>query len=349
MQEVKESPSYVQTSLAGAICLGLARGQFLRGSQCTCLNLLLTYRNGCQAACSYCGLACDREAAAARTFIRVKWPAFPLPEILDRLRSRRHPFRRACVSMVTHPRSVADACTIIEALRGQEGMPVSALLTPTAMRSGRDLELIRAAGADRVGIAIDAATEELFERHRGRGVHGPHRWERYWEAVVEAVELFGRHMVGVHLIVGLGETEREMAQAIARAYRIGALAHLFSFFPEAGSRLEDWQRPEIGQYRRLQLARYLINEGIIDEDRLEFDAAGRIAGFGLDIEPYVQSGLAFMTSGCPGEDGLPACNRPFGNERASEPLRNYPFVPEPEDVAVIGEQIWDGEKSHARA
>ena len=349
MQEVKESPSYVQTSLAGAICLGLASGRFLRGSQCTCLNLLLTYQNGCQAACSYCGLACNREVVATPTFIRVKWPTFPLDEILGKLQVRRHPFRRACVSMITHPRSVADTCLIIEKLREHTSMPVSALLTPTAMKGRSDLELIKAAGADRVGIAIDAATEDLFERHRGRGVKGPHRWPRYWETMAEAVALYGKYQVGVHLIVGLGETEQEMVEAITRSYRMGALTHLFSFFPEAGSLLEGWGRPAMGQYRRLQLARYLINEGTIDGGDLGFSTEGQIVDFGLNLEPYVKSGLAFMTSGCPGVDGLPACNRPFGNERASEPLRNYPFVPEPEDVEVISDQIWDGEKLHAGA
>ncbi|MGD0152277.1 MAG: radical SAM protein [Thermacetogeniaceae bacterium] len=349
MQKVQESPSYVQTSMAGAMSLGLASGRFLRRTKCTCLNLLLVYQNGCRATCSYCGLACNRDVTAARTFIRVKWPIFPLEEILGKLRTSQHSFKRACISMITHPRSVVDTCIIIKELRDQGTVPVSALLTPTAMKPGRDLALIRAAGADRVGIAIDAATEKLFELHRGRGVQGPHRWERYWETVAEAVDLFGQYHVGVHLIVGLGETEQEMAGVIARAYRMGALTHLFSFFPEAGSRLEDWRRPDMGQYRRLQLARYLINEGIIDEGCLEYNTAGQITGFGLEIEPYVQSGLAFITSGCPGEDGQPACNRPFGNERASEPLRNYPFVPEPDDIEEIGEQIWDGANSYVEA
>jgi len=49
-----------------------------------------------------------------------------------------------------------------------------------------------------------------------------------------------------------------------------------------------------------------------------------------------------MTSGCPGADGTVACNRPFGNERASEPMRNYPFVPGHQDVEMIRTQLWDG-------
>ena len=69
----------------------------------------------------------------------------------------------------------------------------------------------------------------------------------------------------------------------------------------------------------------------------------------MDIEPYVAQGIAFMTSGCPGEDGTVACNRPFGNERASEPMRNYPFIPGAQDVERIRTQIWDGVEQYARS
>ncbi len=347
METIKESPEFIQTSLAGAICLGLEQGRFLRGAKCTCLNILLTYQDGCRGACSYCGLARNRQVSAGKTFIRVKWPTYSLDEILERVKTRNHPFKRVCVSMLTHPRCVVDTCTVMERFRST-GLPISGLLTPTALRGKEDLAMIREAGADRVGIAIDAATEELFEKHRGRGVKGPHTWSRYWETVAEAVEVFGPHKVGVHLIVGLGETEEQMVKTIARAYRMGALTHLFSFFPEAGSLMEDSPQPPLGQYRRVQLARYLINEGIISEAAISFSPEGRIIDYGIDIEPYVNNGMAFMASGCPGEDGFLACNRPFGNERAGEPMRNYPFVPTPEDIEIIRSQFWEG-VSHAGA
>ena len=66
-----------------------------------------------------------------------------------------------------------------------------------------------------------------------------------------------------------------------------------------------------------------------------FHDEGRIIDFGLDIEPCLRKGKAFMTSGCPDSDGRLACNRPFGNERASEPMRNYPFQPGPEEIRRI--------------
>jgi len=341
MQSIQESPNYVQTSLAGAICLGLEKGRFMPKSRCKCLNLLLTYSSGCAASCSYCGLARNRQEETSKTFIRVKWPAYSLAEIMDQVKAGQHPFKRVCVSMVTHGHAVDDTYTIINQVRENTNLPVSGLIAPTVMKSKQDLARFRAAGADRVGIAIDAATEELFVRHRGAGVGGPHRWDLFWDTLADAVEIFGAYKAGVHLIVGLGETEAEMVEAISRAYRMGAMTHLFSFYPEGGSLMQDSPQPALGQYRRVQLARYLINENLIDIKDMRFAPDGQIADFGRDIVPYIQNGQAFMTSGCPGEDGQVACNRPFGNERASEPMRNYPFLPGAEDIGIILPQIWD--------
>ena len=81
-----KSPEYVQLSTAAAITLGIMGGR-MYGCECTrCLNLLLTYPEGCRANCAYCGLARHREADrdyADRNFIRVDWPAVPMAEIVD--------------------------------------------------------------------------------------------------------------------------------------------------------------------------------------------------------------------------------------------------------------------------
>jgi len=342
MQADRESPQFVQTSLAGAISLGLEKGRFMPEVRCTCLNLLLTYTGGCRASCSYCGLADNHGTDKSNTFIRVKWPIYSLTEILAKVKSSSNFFERACVSMITHGRALADTCAVIQRVREIVDLPVSALLAPTVMTGRNDLKKVQSAGAERVGIAIDAATEELFIRHRGAGVGGPHKWDIYWGGVIGAVEVFGRYMAGIHLIVGLGETEEQMVHTISRAYRLGAVTHLFSFFPEGGSRLAQNPQVSLGQYRRIQLARYLINENIADGSVFRFSPAGQIIDFGLDIEPYLRKGEAFMTSGCPNREGKVACNRPFGNERASEPMRNYPFQPGPKDIEKINFQIWDG-------
>ena len=80
------SPEYVQMSTAAAITLGIVQGKMHRCACTRCLNLLLTYPEGCRANCAYCGLARHREAErdyADRNFIRVDWPAVPLAQVID--------------------------------------------------------------------------------------------------------------------------------------------------------------------------------------------------------------------------------------------------------------------------
>lgn len=353
----RESPEFVRLSSAAAMTLGLKRGRFFRHARLHCLNILLTYDNGCLAKCAYCGLSGERSCAEAdKNFIRVDWPTHSVSEVLERLRPVPPDIERVCISMVTRRRAVEDVKAVSRRIREcAPDVPVSFLVAPTVLDPealDREFEEFRASGAERIGIAVDVATPELFERHRGAGVDGPHSWSRYWETVEAAVGVFGSGMVGVHLVVGLGETEREMVEVIGRAADAGAVTHLFSFYPEAGSALEGDAQPGIGHYRRVQLARFLINDADADADGvgardMSFDEHGRVTGFGVDasaLERAIASGLPFRTSGCPGRtviDGIEvgACNRPFANCRPGDPIRNFPFQPDDEDIAQLRREL----------
>nr|HID13139.1 radical SAM protein [Anaerolineae bacterium] len=337
-----ESPEYVQTSLAAAMALGYRPAMFRRHACLTGLNLLVTYSDGCVGRCGYCGLNRQRQVEPEkRTFIRVNWPTYPVDDIIARLKRDGGQLRRVCVGMITHRRAFDDMNIIIRRFRDETDRPITALIAPTLIRDLSRLVETREAGADMVGVAIDAATPELFRRFRGGGVNGPHRWEHYWATLKEAVRIFGRYKVGVHLIVGLGETEKEMIATIQRAHDLGAHTHLFSFFPEGGTPMDDHPQPSYGQYRRVQLARYIINEEYGRYEEMDFNDAGQVVDFGLQTAELIQYGEPFMTSGCPGPDGRVACNRPFGNERPGRPIRNYAFLPEPEDVELIRYQLRD--------
>lgn len=337
-----ESPEYVQISLAAAMALGYRPALFRRNACLTGLNLLVTYHDDCLGRCAYCGLNRQRQVAPEkRTFIRVNWPTCPVNDVIARLNQDGGQLRRVCVGMITHRRAFDDMNTIIRRFRQETGRPISALIAPTLIRDLSRLAEVKEAGADMVGVAIDAATPELFARFRGEGVKGPHTWEHYWAALEEAVHIFGRYKVGVHLIVGLGETEQEMIAAIQRAHDLGAHTHLFSFFPEGGTAMDDHPQPSYGQYRRVQLARYIINQEHGRYEQMGFNEAGQVVDFGVETAELTQYGEPFLTSGCPGPDGRVACNRPFGNERAGRPVRNYAFAPEPEDIELIRYQLRD--------
>jgi biotin synthase len=331
--------------MAAAKTLGYFPNTFRRNSYLRGLNMLVTYDQQCAARCAYCGLNRARGVEdAKRTFIRVSWPTYALDDVVERLKNDGGQLRRVCVGMITHPRAFDDMNAIIHRFATEVGRPVSALISPTAIRDPKRLVETHEAGADMAAVAIDAATPELFDLYRGRGVRGPHHWELFWETVEEIGRIFGRGKAGVHLVVGLGETEQQMIATIQRAHDLGAETHLFSFFPEAGTALESHPQPSYGHYRRVQLGRYLVNKSLGRYEQMAFDDQERVIGFGVDgvvLEESIQFGEPFMTSGCPGEDGRVACNRPFGNEKAGRPIRNYAFEPEIEDVALISYQLND--------
>jgi biotin synthase len=96
------------------------------------------------------------------------------------------------------------------------------------------------------------------------------------------------------------------------------------------------------QYRRIQLACYLIDNRITRGDKFRYSNDDSIIDFGLsanDLDDVIDSGEPFRTSGCTGYDGQVACNRPFANSRPGPDMRNYPFPPLKEDIKRIRRQM----------
>jgi len=338
-----ESPEYLKISTASAMALGLKAGRFYRGASNPCINLLLTYQEGCYANCAYCGLARKRPGTyQEKSFINVAWPSFSLELLLNRMEERRLHTKRVCISMVTNPRANDDTVEVVGTFKkNMDLLPLSILISPTLIKNN-DLMRFKEAGADMIGVAIDAATKELFEQYRGKGVRGPHRWEHYWNTLHEAIGIFGPRKVGAHLIVGLGETEQEMARTFQRIHDMGSLIHLFSFFAEPNSRLQGMASPPWDGYLRLQVARYLIEEGLSREERFTYDETYRIIHFGLsenELTELVNTGLPFLTSGCPDSEGNVACNRPFGNCLPGRQQWNYPYLPNQEELSLIYREL----------
>ena len=341
------SPEYVQMSTAAAITLGLVAGRMHRTSCTHCLNLLVTYPEGCRANCAYCGLARHREEArdyADRNFIRVDWPTARYEEVIERVKagSDKGRFERMCISMITHPDSNDDTFVLLEKwTREVPGVPVSILSNPTTLEKD-DLIRMRDLGADIFTVALDAVTPAIFDRTRGRGVDSPHRYDKYWQAIEWAAEVYGPEKFGAHLICGMGETEREILEVVQKIRDLGGHNHMFAFFPERGSLMEDWPAVDRGQWRRVQLARFLIDYRGKRVEDMAFDEAGRVVDFGVPkeaLEQEIAAGTPFRTSGCPGKDDeVSACNRPYGDSSPTDIL-SFPFAPAKRDLAAIRRQM----------
>ncbi len=325
-------PQQVRVSTGTAIVLGLLTGK-LDAAPTTAY--LMTHREGkCIANCAFCPQA-RASKSSTELLSRVSWPTFSTTDIIAALGKAvdNGAIKRVCIQALNYPDVFTHLQALVKEIKNQAYVPVSVSCQP---QNKENIELLADSGVDRLGIALDAATEPVFNRVKGAGVGGVYCWERQFELLDQALAVFGKGNVSTHVIVGLGESEKDAAQIIQRIVDIGILPALFAFTPIRGTALENEAPPLLESYRRVQLARYLIVKCLVKVSELSFDEEGKISSFGLDFETLqqaIESGEPFRTSGC--QD----CNRPFYNEKPSGPLYNHPTKPSTEEIEKIKKQL----------
>ncbi|MBS7636381.1 radical SAM protein [Candidatus Bathyarchaeota archaeon] len=325
-------PNKIRVSLGSAIVLGLINGR-LDAKPTTAY--LMTYRRGkCLANCGFCPQA-RKSRGRADMLSRVSWPAFSKKQVLDGIEAaaKSGGIRRVCIQALNYPQVHEHICGLARAISKHVKVPISVSCQPI---SPENIRRLAEAGVERIGIPLDAATPEIFDKVKGASAGGPYNMERQLELLKEAVRVFGEGKVSTHLIVGLGESEREMVEMIQKCVDIGVLPALFAFTPVAGTALENLKQPPIQQYRRVQLARHLISNKILRVEAMTFDENGRITCFGVDkqaLKQVVSSGEPFRTSGCPD------CNRPYYNEKPSGPIYNFPRPLNREEIGKAFEEL----------
>jgi len=272
----------------------------------------------CARACSFCTQARDSDARVD-ALSRVSWPEHDADEVVaaiaaaytrGRLAHEQGHLARACFQVTVSEDYVDSTLRAVSALARACDVPICASIAP---RNLDDVAALLDAGAERVTIALDAACERVYAMTKGGS------WERTVDLLRSSATRFPGH-IGTHLIVGLGETEREMVTAMRWLHALDIRIGLFAFTPVSGTAMADRQAPPRKSYRRIQVARWLLVEKAI-EPPFRFDEAGRLIDFGIADERLRASlvmGEALRTSGCPG------CNRPYYNERPGSVPFNYP-------------------------
>jgi biotin synthase-related radical SAM superfamily protein len=310
-------PRQIRVSVGSAIVLGLLEGK-LNAEPTTAY--FMTYKAGkCKANCSFCSQARSSHSKA-ELLSRVTWPPFPTSSVLQKLAIsvEKDKIMRVCIQALDYPDVFKHVTTIVTAIKHHTKVPVSVSCQPI---NNENMRCLAEAGAERIGIALDAATKKLFSQVKGAEANGPYTWENQFKQLSEAVEIFGKGKVSTHLIIGLGETENDAVNLIQRCVDMDVSPALFAFTPVRGTKLETKPQPPVELYRRIQLARYLIVNGHARAENMRFDGAGCLADYGAEEETLawtVESGRPFLTSGCAN------CNRPFYNEKPSGPIYNYP-------------------------
>jgi len=259
---------------------------------------------------------------------RVSWPAVELPDLLERLSqacrgseqtgghlredrgTESYRLKRVCIQATDRADTLDNLLTLVPVLKEASGVPVSTSFRP---RSLGDIGRLFDAGVDRLGIAIDAADPEVYARVKGES------FESAKEFLFSAASQY-KGRISTHIIVGLGETEESAVRLISECLSAGLTVGLFAFTPVKGTALESSMPPEIGKYRRVQVALHLLKHGLVTVEDFHF-TDGRIHS--IDVDPTtaletLADGSAFLTSGCDG------CNRPYYNERPAAVPYNYP-------------------------
>jgi len=329
-----QSPTQIRVSLGTAIILGLLDGKL--DAQPT-TAYLMTYRAGkCTANCGFCPQA-RASKSSAEMLSRVSWPTFPTPNVISALETgvSHRKIRRVCIQALNYPEVFAHLEALVKQIKSRSNVPVSVSCQPL---NKLNIQLLAAAGVDRLGIALDAATEALFNKIKGKDAGDSYSWESQFRQLEEAILVFGKGNVSTHVIVGLGETEQQAAQTIQRCVDMTVLPALFAFTPVRGTALEAKLAPPLESYRRVQLARYLIVKDKTRFENMQFDEGGKIVDFGVSQETLGQTigeGVPFQTSGCVD------CNRPFYNEKPSGPLYNYPRKLNKKEIEEIKKNLWN--------
>ena len=264
----------------------------------------------CRHNCRFCSQARD-SSARADLLSRVTWPELPGAEAAQAISTafQAGQLKRACLQVVHSEASWQTSIRAVEALTQASNIPVCVSSAIDTVEQAREL-IDR--GAERICIALDAATPAIF--HQAKDDH----WQRRWELLTQvAAAMPGR--ASTHLIVGLGETEEEMIQAIAQCVSKGIAVGLFAFTPVRGTAWAERPPPAISQYRRVQVAHFLLKSG---HNPVVFRyLGGTLTGINIpmgELKRLLIAGTAFETSGCPD------CNRPYYNERPGGVMYNYP-------------------------
>lgn len=313
-------------------------------------TLYLMIGEKCMYNCAYCPQARESKGSTEQ-LSRVVWPKVKWDELKDSLLQKPEYIKRICFQIVNSPCFLDELVFYINDLKGyfkdnNLHLPISVSVRLTNIK---ELQMVFDAGAERVGLPLDVASEDNFAELRGGN------YKNSMDFILNASKRFpGR--VTTHLIVGLKETDKELHSLMKTFFENGITVALFSFTPIKGTRLETLKPPSLARYRRIQFLRYLLLRRVCFEP--EFDENGTLVAiassnqgvtvwknqtqnllqmqnqpgnknFYAPVLEAMQDPAIFMTSGCPN------CNRPYYNESPAGPIFNYPFVPDKDALTGI--------------
>ncbi|WP_408955956.1 radical SAM protein [Natroniella sp. ANB-PHB2] len=264
---------------------------------------------GCQNDCSFCAQATSN-LANKNDLARIRWQEYQAEDIISNLSqtAEEKDLQRICIQAVDTPKVEKSITDFLDQI--QVDLPVC---ISKSINSLAEVDKLLQLGVDRVNIALDVVAPEKFSEIKGGS------YQKRYQLLEKAAKRFPDR-ISTHIIIGFGETEQQVIKLLARLKELKVKLGLFAFTPLRGTKLAKQSRPAIDNYRRIQIANYLIFAHNFDLGEFNF-TEGKLNVIDIEdqkLRELLSTGKAFETVGCSG------CNRPYYNEKPGGVMYNYP-------------------------
>lgn len=277
-------------------------------------TLYLMVNEKCLYNCGYCPQARVSESETYEKLSRVVWPEVDWEEMKKVILLKKDFYHRICFQVVNGKNYLENTLYFLEELNSVKiNKPISVSIR---LKNFEELNKIFKTGVDRVGLPLDVASKKNYSKIRGGSFESAKKF------IITASKSYpGR--ITTHLIVGLGDSDKEIYKIMKEFFENGVLVSLFAFTPIKGTLLEKLRLPSLSRYRKAQLMRYLLSKKI--DFKANFDEHEMLDFIKIEDMQILKNPDIYITSGCPG------CNRPYYNETPKGPMYNFPFKPEVND------------------
>ena len=278
----------------------------------------------CNNKCSFCSQSVESSSRKDK-LSRILWPDYSEEDILNAFKNYKgEHIKRICIQSMASEESHNEVEKFIKFIKKHLDMPIS---LSAKLEDMDDINKFFELGVDKIGIAIDAANKELYERIKGN------KFEDKIELIKEAGIMYP-NKISTHIIVGLGETHKDIYDLYKNLKSYNITISLFAFTPVRGTKMEGICQPSIESYRRVQLMTYMIDKGY-NRDYFKFDEKGYLDFIEIDdyIKKDILKGYPFEIKGCKN------CNRPYYNERPGHTIYNYSKALNKEEIDLAIKEL----------
>ncbi len=140
----------------------------------------------------------------------------------------------------TPDRGAAILVDSVRAIRAAVSIPIQVQCEPPDDDAW--FERLREAGADTIGMHLEAVSPEVRERIMPGKASVP--LSRYFSAFEAAVKVFGRGQVSTYILAGLGDSREAILDIGQRLLDIGVYPFVVPFVPISGTPLEGHPAPD---------------------------------------------------------------------------------------------------------